>query len=107
MLGYLMLGQCFGSVIVSQLRKALRRNSSIHSGSFFFSTIKRIVSSVRPRGITSDSISVTKPYLYSCLANSSAVLIVISTRDCRATSFLEFGATLHRRLLQCPAIAHA
>src|ERR1043166_5143262 len=70
-----MFGQCFGSVIVSQCRNALSRNSSIHSGSFFFSTMSRMVSSVKPRGITSDSISVTNPYLYSCLAKSSAVLI--------------------------------
>src|ERR1041384_2857711 len=96
-----MLGQCFGSVIVSQWRNALRRNTDIHSGSFFFATIKRIVSSVRPRGITSDSMSVTKPYLYSCLASNSAVLIVISRRECLALSFLESDATLHRRLLRC------
>src|ERR1041385_189107 len=69
------LGQCFGSVIVSQCRYALSRNSSIHSGSFFFSTMSRMVSSLKPRGITSDSISVTNPYLYSCFAKSSAVLI--------------------------------
>src|ERR1051326_7350539 len=37
--------------------------------------MSRMVSSVKPRGITSDSISVTNPYLYSCLAKSSAVLI--------------------------------
>src|SRR5262245_51585449 len=36
-----------------------------------------MVSSVNPRGITSDSMSVTKPYLYSCLLNSSAVLITL------------------------------
>src|SRR5829696_4163029 len=79
MVGYLRFGQCFGSVIVSQCRKAFRRNSSIHSGSFFFATITRIVSSVIPRGIMSDSISVTKPYLYSCLLKSSAVLIGLNS----------------------------
>src|SRR5215216_5879218 len=73
------LGQCFGSVIVNQWRKAFRRNSSIHSGSFFFATIRRIVSSLSPRGIMSDSISVTKPYLYSCLLKSSAVLIGLNS----------------------------
>src|SRR5918997_108415 len=70
-----MLGQCFGSVIFCHWRKALRRNSSIHSGSPFFSEMRRTVSSVRPRGIMSDSMSVTKPYLYSLLAKSSMVLI--------------------------------
>src|SRR3712207_4177668 len=70
-----MFGQCFGSVIVSHWRKALRRNSSIHSGSPFFSEMRRTVSSVSPLGITSDSMSVTKPYLYSLFVKSSMLLI--------------------------------
>src|SRR5881227_1869864 len=71
-----MLGQCFGSDIFSQPRKALRRNSSIQSGSPFFSEMRRTVSSVSPLGITSDSMSVTKPYLYSLFVSSSIVLIL-------------------------------
>src|SRR3982751_1539357 len=71
-----MFGQCFGSVIVSQWRYAFNRNSSIHSGSFFFAEISRIVSSFNPFGIVSDSMSVTKPYLYSLLVRTSMLLIL-------------------------------
>jgi hypothetical protein len=52
-----------GSVIVSQWRYAFSRHSSMNSGSFFFAEIRRTTSSLRPRGIVSDSMSVTKPYL--------------------------------------------
>ena len=38
--------------------------SSIQSGSFFFAEMKRTVSSDRPFGALSDSISVSNPYLY-------------------------------------------
>ena len=51
-----MFAQLRGSVIVSHWRYAFRRNSSIHSGSFFFDEISRTVSSVNPRGIVSVSI---------------------------------------------------
>src|SRR6266700_2719931 len=71
-----MLGQRRGSFIVNQCRYAFKRNSSIHSGSFFLPEIKRIVSSLRPRGIVSDSMSVTQPYLYSRFVSISVVLIV-------------------------------
>ena len=53
-----------GSSMVSHLRNALSRNSSIHSGSFFFAEMMRTVSSDRPLGIVSVSMSVTKPALY-------------------------------------------
>src|SRR5215203_6934053 len=53
-----------GSRIVSQRRYASSRHSSIHCGSFFLAEIKRTVSSDRPFGAFSDSISVTNPYLY-------------------------------------------
>src|SRR5262249_33853027 len=71
-----MLGQRRGSSIVSQWRYAFKRNSSIQSGSFFFPEIKRMVSSLRPRGIVSDSMSVTQPYLYSRFVSISLVLIL-------------------------------
>src|ERR1043165_6101963 len=45
----------------------------MNSGSFFFAEISRITSSFNPAGIVSASISVTKPYLYSRWARSSAV----------------------------------
>src|SRR5580693_2207330 len=50
--------------MVSQRRYASRRHSSIQVGSFFFAEMKRTVSSDRPLGALSDSISVTNPYLY-------------------------------------------
>src|SRR5919206_4168668 len=73
-----MFGQCFGSAIFRNWRYALRRNSSIHSGSPFFSLMRRTVSSLSPFGMTSDSISVTKPYLYSLFVSSSIELISLS-----------------------------
>src|SRR6266849_1387459 len=72
-----MFGHLRGSSIFSQLRKAFRRNSNSHSGSFFLAEIKRTVSSLKPRGIVSDSMSVTQPYLYSRFVSISAVLIVL------------------------------
>ncbi len=60
--GYFTFGHA-GSVIVSQWRYAFSRNSSSHSGSFFFAEMKRIVSSLSPLGAVSDSMSVTNPCL--------------------------------------------
>ena len=48
----------------SQRSKAPSRHSSIHSGSSFLAEMKRTVSSDRPFGARSISMSVTKPYLY-------------------------------------------
>src|SRR5438046_3215689 len=68
--GYRTLPQC-GSFIVSQRRYALRRHSSMNSGSFFFAEIVRIISSLRPGGTVSVSTSVTNPYAYSRLTSAS------------------------------------
>src|SRR6516162_3599458 len=54
-----------GSLMVSQCRKAARRHSSMKSGSFFFSEIRRMTSSEMPRGNVSDRTSVTKLCGYS------------------------------------------
>jgi hypothetical protein len=69
--GYLIIGQACGSVMVSQCRYALSRQSSIHCGSFFLREMKRMVSSFKPGGADSASMSVTKPHLYSRLARVS------------------------------------
>src|SRR2546425_2424192 len=71
---YFTLGQC-GSDIFSQLRYALRRHSSIHAGSPFLAEISRITSSFKPGGTISDSMSVTKPYLYGCWTWASILVI--------------------------------
>src|SRR5436309_7789505 len=63
-----------GSFIVSQCRYAFRRHSSSHSGSPFLAEIRRITSSLSPTGTVSDSMSVTKPALYSRAAMSLAVM---------------------------------
>src|SRR6476660_8535750 len=73
--GYLTLGQC-GSSIVSQCRYACSLNSSSHSGSFFFDEMSRIVSSLRPLGAVSDSISVLKPCSYGLLTSCSRTLLI-------------------------------
>ena len=46
-------------------------------GSFFLAEIKRMISSLSPRGTVSASISVTNPYLYSWLTNSSVVFVAV------------------------------
>ena len=63
--------------MVSQWRYALSRQSVSHAGSFFFSEIRRMVSSLKPGGADSDSTSVTKPYLYSCLTRLSMVSVAV------------------------------
>src|SRR5918992_5072739 len=70
MAGYVTLLQC-GSVIVCHRRYALRRHSSMNGGSFFFAEIMRMVSSFRPRGTVSVSMSVTKPCWYSRVTRDS------------------------------------
>src|SRR3954464_951735 len=57
--------------MVSQRRYALRRHSSMNSGSFFFAEIVRIMSSLSPAGTVSVSTSVTNPYAYSRLTSAS------------------------------------
>src|SRR5712691_2236265 len=76
--------------MVSQRRNASRRQSSIHSGSFFLAEMKRTVSSERPLGAFSDSISVTNPYLYwstsirrTCSTVSCTAGIVPSAHGCK------------------------
>src|SRR6476661_4049262 len=70
--GYTTFDQC-GSVMVCQRRNALRRQSSSHCGSPFLFEMKRTVSSERPGGSVSVSISVLKPYWYSRLTSASMV----------------------------------
>src|SRR5438093_13598345 len=60
-------------------REALRRQSSMNRGSFFFAEIRRTMSSFSPRGAVSASMSVTNPYLYSRFARASIVLEFVST----------------------------
>jgi len=50
--------------MVSQRRYASSRHSSIQAGSFFFAEMNLMVSSERPLGALSDSISVSNPYRY-------------------------------------------
>src|SRR3982751_4355534 len=47
----------------------------MNGGSFFFAEIRRMVSSLSPRGMTSDSMSVTNPYLYSPVVRVSRVVL--------------------------------
>src|ERR1043165_8401147 len=67
------LGSAWDFSSFSQWRYALRRQSSSHSGSVFFAEMVRMISSLRPGGIDSDSMSLTKPYLYSRSARISAL----------------------------------
>src|SRR3972149_3884894 len=53
-----------GSAMVGQWRKAFSRHARSHSGSSFLREIRRTMSSLRPLGAVSDSMSVMKPYLY-------------------------------------------
>src|SRR5437899_3648743 len=65
----------WGSLILSQFRYALSRHASIHSGSPFFAEMSRMTSSFKPAGTTSDSMSVTKPYLYGCWTCASILVM--------------------------------
>src|SRR5690242_2251266 len=66
--------------MVSQRLKASSRHASIHSGSFFLAEMNRTVSSERPLGAFSDSMSVTNPYLYW----STSIRRTLSTVSCTA-----------------------
>src|SRR5438309_10367608 len=57
-------------------RYARSRHSSIQGGSPFFWEISRMTSSERPGGTVSDSISVTKPYLYGWSTWASIPLLI-------------------------------
>src|SRR6185369_8441006 len=65
---------------LAQWRYAFNRHSSSHSGSFFFADIVRTISSPRPGGTDSDSISLTKPYLYSRSARISTLFAALAMR---------------------------
>src|SRR5690606_1624259 len=54
-----------GCSMVSHCRYAARRHSSMNSGSFLMDDRNRMVSSFSPFGIVTDSISVSKPAVYS------------------------------------------
>src|SRR5271169_2379856 len=56
------------------------RQSVSHTGSFFFVEMWRMVSSLKPGGVDSDSTSVTKPYLYSCLTRLSIVSVAVGIK---------------------------
>src|SRR3989442_2315994 len=95
---YCTLGQC-GSGIFSQLRYALSRQSSIHAGSPFFSEMSRMTSSLKPGGTVSDSISVTKPYLYGWRTWDSIPLLIRAPEVLCASQVAEMGPW-RRRILQ-------
>ena len=67
----------------------------MNCGSFFFAEIRRMTSSLRPGGTESDSMSVTKPHLYSRLASSSTVRssLFIDSPHHDAASRRRFAAT--------------
>ena len=67
-----------GCSIVSQWRKAFRRNSSSHSGSPFFREMRRTTSSERPFSMMSVCTSVVKPYSYFFSATSRTKLFFSS-----------------------------
>src|SRR3546814_10937601 len=60
--------------MVSQCRLAFRRHSSSHSGSAFLAEMQRTISSFRPLGAVSASMSVTKPYLYLSSARTCSTV---------------------------------
>mmetsp|Transcript_36917 Transcript_36917/g.102513 ORF Transcript_36917/g.102513 Transcript_36917/m.102513 type:complete len:223 (+) Transcript_36917:1379-2047(+) len=61
-----------GIDMCSHFRKAFNRNSNIQSGSPLISQIRRTMSSLRPFGKLSDSISVVNPYSYSWSSTASS-----------------------------------
>src|ERR1700757_3645434 len=65
----------------TQRRKAPRRHSSIQSGSPFLAETQRTVSSLRPFGARSISISVTKPYLYFSPSSATCCLVSRAAED--------------------------
>src|SRR5438034_6632238 len=89
----------WGSGIFSQLRYAWSRHSSIQGGSPFFWEISRMTSSERPGGTVSDSISVTKPYLYGWRTWVSIPLLIGAPEVLCASQVAEILPS-RRRILQ-------
>src|SRR4029450_13235292 len=87
-----------------QTRKAFSRHSSSHSGSFFLAEIIRTMSSLRPRGTSSASMSVTNPYLYSRVASSSMVSVLVDMVFCcrGLTPARRTGCRAHHALNESP-----
>src|SRR5260221_3397410 len=68
------------AVIAGQRERHSGRHTSIQAGSLFFAEMKRTVSSDRPLGALSDSISVSNPYRYW----STSIRRTRSTVSCTA-----------------------
>src|SRR5690606_27580954 len=77
------IGKCChpGSCIFLNAWNPFRRHSSSHSVSSLLAEIKRMVSSFRPAGAISISISVVKPNSYSLLAISSIISLLFFIRQ--------------------------
>src|SRR5687767_226569 len=88
------------------MRNALSRHSSSHSGSFFLAEISLTTSSLSPFGISSASTSVTKPYLYSRVASSSIVSVLVDISLCSHPGFRDLGLA-RSRVKREPAPARA
>src|SRR5215475_10390616 len=69
------LASAFSSA--AQWRYALSRQSSMNWGSPFLAEIRRMMSSFKPLGTRSSSISVMNPHLYSRSARSRIVLTFV------------------------------
>src|SRR2546422_962257 len=71
----------------------------MHAGSPFFWEISRMTSSPRPGGTVSDSISVTKPYLYGCSTWASIPLLIEASEVLCVSQVAEMGPW-RKRILQ-------
>src|SRR5256886_17511465 len=78
---------------------ARSRHSSIQGGSPFFWEISRMTSSERPGGTVSDSISVTKPYLYGWRTWASIPLLIGAPEGLCASQVAEIWPW-RKRILQ-------
>src|SRR3546814_818597 len=101
-----------GSGMVIQCRYAFRRHSSSHSGSAFLAEMKRTISSFRPLGAVSASMSVTKPYLYLSSARTCSTvsrLAAIQLLSCMHECFCRIlpAATALLPLLLADGFIHA
>src|SRR5215467_12989193 len=67
--------------MVSHRRYALRRHSTMKSGSFFRAEIARTTSSFNPGGKVSDSMSVTNPASYSRVISDSIELLIYAPQE--------------------------
>src|SRR5882724_3634464 len=99
------LGSACDFSSLAQYRYAFSRHSSMNSGSCFFTEMTRMTSSFKPAGIESDSMSVTKPYLYSFFVRSSTVFVAVFIFPflCRRLNREGSAATagfLHIRILE-------